>query len=96
MVIAENSKDAVLKASKQRFDLVILSLEMPKYREEDILVHLLKTQNNNNLKVIAICSEVNNAQLDKIKGQVIKVFAKPLEFHKILDFIQVNLKMKLI
>lgn len=91
---AIDGKEAIMKISNQKFDLVLTDLKLPRVNGFELASHIQRVKSKENIKVILMSGELTTEDVLKTKELgICAVLAKPFRLEK---FKEELLKTKLV
>jgi chemosensory pili system protein ChpA (sensor histidine kinase/response regulator) len=88
VVTAEDGLEALNKAQKQEFDVILCDITMPKMTGDQAIKHIRAGQFNKDTPIIVLSGYLDKEVVGRIKGSVSKAFTKPVDLQVVVQFIQ--------
>ncbi|WP_027390568.1 response regulator [Chrysiogenes arsenatis] len=89
---AENGQRGIERVTKEKFDLIITDISMPKLGGVQMIDSIRKRSFlNANTPIIVFSGTINMDVAHGIKGKINKAFCKPVESITVLNYIRLNL-----
>ncbi|ADU67226.1 response regulator [Desulfurispirillum indicum] len=89
---AENGQRGIERVSKEKFDLIITDISMPRLGGVQMIDSIRKRSFlNADTPIIVFSGTINMDVAHGIKGKVTKAFCKPVESVEVLNYIRIHL-----
>lgn len=84
VVEAVNGKEAIQKCGLQKFDLIIVDMNMPRMQGDEAIVLIRAETMNRDTPIIVLSAYLDRAAVEALRGKVQKAYTKPTNLSELV------------
>ena len=86
VIEAINGKEAVQKCSLQKFDLVVMDMNMPRMQGDEAIVLIRAETMNRDTPIVVLSACLDRTAVESLRGKVQKAFTKPINLRDLVGY----------